>query len=138
MIEGHPVNGVGVRAFRYAYTEFAGQCDAMVNPDLKTRKLTGAAYAHQIVLEVFSETGLIGLIGLMLFYIALVRAWMRASPTAKNTALPFALAALAWLFPINTHTAFYSSQWSQLVWLLLALYCAGLWAGQQRNAKSAT
>ena len=133
MIEAHPVNGVGIRAFRYAYTEFAGQCDAMVNPDLKTRKLTGAAYAHQIVLEVLSEAGLIGLAGLILFYATLVRAWFRAEPDARNIALPFALAALAWLFPLNTHTAFYSSQWSQLVWLLLALYCASLWASQQNE-----
>ena len=126
MIEAHPVNGVGVRAFRYAYTEYAGQCDSMVNPDIKTRKLTGAAYAHQIVLEVLSETGVIGLIGLLIFYAALIRVWLRADAEAKKLAFPFALAALAWLFPFNTHTAFYSSQWSQLIWLLLALYCASL------------
>ena len=46
--------------------------------------------------------------------------------SAKNRALPFAMAALAWLFPFNTHTSFYSTQWSQLIWLLLALYCATL------------
>lgn len=134
MIEAHPVNGVGIRAFRFAYPDYAAPGDRMVNPDKITGKITGAAYAHQIVLEVLSEAGLIGLAGLMLFYTALVRAWFRASPDAKNTALPYALAALAWLFPLNTHTAFYSSQWSQLVWLLLALYCASLWAGHSQRS----
>jgi len=126
MIAAHPVNGVGIRGFRFAYPEYAQPGDIMVNPDQKTGQITGAAYAHQIVLEVLSEAGVIGLIGLALFYAALVRAWQRADGQAKKIALPFALAALAWLFPLNTHTAFYSSQWSQLIWLLLALYCASL------------
>ena len=126
MIEAHPVNGVGVRGFRFAYPEYAQPGDTMVNPDKKTGQITGAAYAHQIVLEVLSEAGIIGLIGLLIFYVALIRAWLRADGYAKKVALPFALAALAWLFPLNTHTAFYSSQWSQLIWLLLALYCASL------------
>ena len=134
MIEAHPINGVGVRAFRYAYPEYAQPGDLMVNPDKQTGQITGAAYAHQIVLEVLSEAGIIGLIGLLIFYAALIRAWLRAETHAKKIALPFALAALAWLFPINTHTAFYSSQWSQLVWLLLALYCASLLRGQARAA----
>ena len=137
MIEAHPINGVGVRAFRYAYPEYALPGDLLVNPDKQTGQITGAAYAHQIVLEVLSEAGIIGLIGLLIFYAALIRAWLRAETNAKNIALPFALAALAWLFPINTHTAFYSSQWSQLVWLLLALYCASLLRGPARAAAAA-
>lgn len=126
MVEAHPINGVGVRAFRYAYPEYAQPGDLLVNPDKQTGQITGAAYAHQIVLEVLSEAGVIGLLGLLIFYVALIPAWIRAETDAKKIALPFALAALAWLFPINTHTAFYSSQWSQLIWLLLALYCASL------------
>ena len=126
MIKAHPVNGVGIRAFRFAYPEYASADDPMVRPDQKTGRITGAAYAHQIVIEVLSEAGLIGLAGLAIFYIALIRVWQRANEYNRNRAFPFALAALAWLFPLNTHTAFYSSQWSQLVWLLLALYCASL------------
>lgn len=126
MIEAHPVNGVGIRGFRFAYPDYAKPGDTMVNPDKITGQITGAAYAHQIILEVLSEAGIIGLIGLLIFYAALIRAWLRAETGAKKIALPFALAALAWLFPLNTHTAFYSSQWSQLIWLLLALYCASL------------
>lgn len=138
MVEAHPVNGVGIRAFRFAYPEYASAGDPMVNPDKITGQITGAAYAHQIVLEVLSEAGFIGLAGLLVFYAALLRAWGRASAADKNRALPFALAALAWLFPLNTHTAFYSSQWSQLIWLLLALYCASLWSGKLLTSPRAT
>ena len=138
MIAAHPVNGVGIRAFRFAYPDYASPGDPMVNPDKTTGKITGAAYAHQIVLEVLSEAGLIGLVGLGVFYVVLIWVWQRAGERDRNRALPFALAALAWLFPLNTHTAFYSSQWSQLVWLLLALYCASLLPGRlPRNPKPA-
>lgn len=137
MIEAHPINGVGIRAFRFAYPDYASPGDPMVNPDKITGKITGAAYAHQIVLEVLTEAGLIGLAGLGVFYFALIRVWQRADERDRNRAFPFALAALAWLFPLNTHTAFYSSQWSQLVWLLLALYCASLLRGQTRAAVNA-
>ncbi len=126
MIEAHPVNGVGIRAFRFAYPEYAAPGDDMVKLDPVTGGITGAAYAHQMMLEVLSEAGVIGLVGLGLFYTALIRAWRRADVNAKNRALPFAMAALAWLFPFNTHTSFYSTQWSQLIWLLLALYCVTL------------
>lgn len=129
MVEAHPVNGVGVRAFRYAYPEFAQPGDPFVqyeNSDGEPVRPAGAFYAHQIVLEVITETGLIGLAGLGLFYGLLVRHWRLASRERRIVALPFAMAALAWLFPFNTHPAFYSSQWSVLVWLAIAMLCATL------------
>ena len=126
MIDAHPINGVGVRAFRYAYPEFAQPGDPFISIDEKSGGATGAFYAHQIVVEVTSETGLIGLVGLTLFYGLLVRHWRLASRERRIVALPFAMAALAWIFPFNTHPSFYSAQWSVLIWLMVALLCATL------------
>ena len=126
MIDAHPINGVGVRAFRYAYPEFAQPGDPFISIDEKSGRATGAFYAHQIVVEVTSETGLIGLVGLTLFYGLLVRHWRLASRERRIVALPFAMAALAWIFPFNTHPSFYSAQWSVLIWLMVALLCATL------------
>ena len=126
MIDAHPVNGVGVRAFRYAYPEFAQADDPFISIDEKSGRQTGAYYAHQIVVEVTSETGLIGLAGLGLFYALLVRTWRQANPERRIQALPFAMAALAWIFPLNTHPSFYSAQWSTLIWLVIAILCATL------------
>jgi len=124
MIAVHPVNGVGVRAFRYAYPQYAGKNDWFVHPDGDE----GALHAHQIVLEVLSETGTIGFI----FWLAGVgfalRAWRRASARARERALAPALALAAMTFPLNTHLAFYSAWWGLLFWWLLALYCAALHA----------
>ena len=122
MAEAHPFNGVGVGGFRYAYVQHANHDDIFV--DAQTG--TGPFYAHQLLVQVGSETGLVGLAGLGLFYVVWLRTWRQSPQEAKTIALPFALSALAWLFPLNTHASFYSAQWSQLIWLLLALYCSSL------------
>jgi len=126
MVEQNPLTGVGVRAFRYAYPEFAQPGDRFVTVDQAAGEQTGAFYAHQMVLEVFCETGMIGLLGLVLFYAFLVRYWRLASREQRLLALPAAVAAAAWIFPFNTHPSFYSAQWSIMVWLVIAILCASL------------
>lgn len=126
MIDAHPLNGVGVRAFRYAYPEFAQPDDPFLSINEASGRPTGAFYSHQIILEVTAETGLIGLAGLGLFYVLLVRSWRLASQEQRIRSLPFAMAALAWIFPFNTHPSFYTAQWSILIWLMIALLCASL------------
>jgi len=126
MVDAHPVNGVGVRAFRYAYPEFAQPGDPFLAVDEKSGRPTGAFYAHQIVLEVMAETGLFGVAGLAVFYGLLVGYWRRASLVRRLLALPFAMGALAWLFPFNTHPSFYTAQWSAMIWLMIAMLCATL------------
>jgi O-antigen ligase len=127
MVHAHPLTGVGVRGFRYAYPHYAAPGDTFVD----TASDTGASHAHQIVLEIASETGIAGL----LFWIAgawiALRAWARADPPARVRARAPALALVAMCFPVNTHLAFYSAWWGLLFWWLLALYCAALGAGEE-------
>ena len=126
MIQAHPVAGVGVRGFRYAYPAFARGGDTFV--DAKTDE--GAAHAHQIVLEVLSETGAIGLAFWLAGALVALRAWRRASAAARERTLAPAMALAAMTFPLNTHLAFYSAWWGLLFWWLLALYCAALYADE--------
>jgi O-antigen ligase len=128
MIAAHPVVGVGVRGFRYAYPEFAQPGDAFVDASGE-----GAAHAHQIALEVVSETGVIGLILWIAGAIGAIGAWRRANANTRERALAPAMALLAMCFPLNTHLAFYSAWWGLLFWWLLALYCAALGAGDDRD-----
>lgn len=110
----HPVNGVGVRAYRYAYPLYAPPGDIFVGADD-----TGAIYAHQVVFEVGSESGLFGLVGLLGFYVLLLAAARRAHADASRFAWPFMVGLLAWWFPFNAHTAIYSAYWSLLLgWIL--------------------
>ena len=97
----------------------------------------GAFHAHNLLLEVLSETGVIGL----LFWIAgatiAIRAWRRASPDARARAFAPGLALVAMTFPLNTYFAFYSAEWGLLFWWLFALYCAALHAGDTPLSESA-
>lgn len=121
MAKTHPFNGVGPRQFRLA---FAG-CD----PAPTERAAWGigpAFHAHQIVLEILSETGAFGLL-LWLAGVALARrAWRYAEHAAREAAYPAMLALAVTVFPLNTHLAFYSSFWGSAMLLLAALYAGSL------------
>lgn len=123
MIAAHPVNGVGVRGFREAYPQHAATDDFWLS-----RGQSGALHAHQIVLEVLSETGFLGL-GLWLMGAALaLRAWRWALPAARARAAVPALALAVTVFPLNTSLAFYSTFWGGVFLLLLALFAGALFA----------
>ena len=122
MAIANPVNGVGVRGFRDAYVTYAAADD----PWLVDADHGAGFHAHQIVLEVLSETGALGLL-LWLGGAALAwRAWRFAPPAARDRARAPALALLATVFPLNTHLAFYSTFWGGLTLLLAALYAGSL------------
>ncbi len=124
MIAAHPVNGVGVRGYRYAYPEHAPSDDRFVFEGERGEQ--GAFHAHQIVLEILSETGALGLL-CWLFAVALgLRALRAASADARLRAWPVSLALLTLLFPLNTHYAVYSSFLSVLLFALLALWLGAL------------
>lgn len=120
----HPVNGVGVRAFRFAYPRFAAADDRWVEPDRRQ----GALHAHHWVLEVFSETGVLGLLCWAAGLGGMWRAWMTATAAARRHAAAPACALAAVLFPFNTHYAVYSAFWSLLLFWLLAMWLGALHA----------
>jgi len=121
MAREHPFNGVGARGFREAFPA----CD----PEPAQPPAWGegpALHAHQLVLEVLSETGGFGLL-LWLAGVALAwRAWRFADDAARDAARPAMLALVATVFPFNTHLAFYSTFWGGLTLLLAALYAGSL------------
>lgn len=121
MVAEHPVNGVGPRGFRQAFPE----CDP--RPGEPPAWGEGPAlHAHQILLEVLSETGVLGLL-LWLSGVAMAwRAWRFAGEAARENARPAMLAIAVTLFPLNTHLAFYSTFWGGLTLLLAALYAGSL------------
>ncbi len=127
MFEAHPINGVGVRAYRYAYPTFAPANDHFVVTDEACGVGEGACHAHQWVLEVLTETGTLGLLcwlaGIVMAWIA----WRRVGAVARARAFPVTLALAVMLFPLNTHLAFYSAWWGLLFAWLLGLWCAALY-----------
>jgi O-antigen ligase len=127
MFAAHPVNGVGVRGFRYAYPAVATPGDHFLTME-KCADGEGACHAHQVVLEVATETGIIGLLAWLGAVILAVRTWWRADVVARHRAFPATLALVVILFPLNTHMAFYSAWWGLLAAWLLSVWCAALFA----------
>ncbi|KAF1014729.1 MAG: hypothetical protein GAK31_02216 [Stenotrophomonas maltophilia] len=122
MIEEHPINGVGARGFRDAYPACVAGQGAAVWGDAP------ALHAHQIVLEILAETGILGLLLWLAAAAQAVRAWRYAPAHARDRARPAMLALAVQVFPLNTHLAFYSAFWGGVTVLLAALYTGSLLA----------
>ncbi|MBG3848750.1 O-antigen ligase [Xanthomonas sp. WHRI 8391] len=121
MIRAHPLNGVGARGFRQAYPA--------CNPAPEQAPAWGggpAFHAHQIVLEILAETGVIGLLLWLAGAAQAWRAWRYSSVAAREQARPAMIALVATVFPLNTHLAFYSSFWGGLSLMLAGLYAGAL------------
>src|SRR6185437_7465752 len=78
------------------------------------RRGEGACHAHQIVLEILTETGGIGLALWLAAVVLAWRTWQRVGAVARERAFPVTLALGVMLFPLNTHLAFYSAWWGLL------------------------
>lgn len=121
MYRDNPVNGVGVRAFPVAYSVYAPTDDDHV---MRSKGGLRATHAHNIVLEVMADTGTIGLLGLLLGFGLLWRAWRDMLPANRQEAFPYALALVLILFPLNSHFAIYGVYTSSLIWVLMGLAAA--------------
>lgn len=125
MGEAHWLNGVGPRGFRYAYADFASETDTWARP-AGAAGGARASHAHQLLLELWSETGVFGLVGYVVLVTLLWASWQRADASARSRALPYAVTLLGMLFPLNTHLAWYSSWHAQLLWLFIGVYLLAL------------
>ncbi len=121
MARTHPFNGVGARGFREAFPA----CDAE-SGTLAAWGTGPALHAHQIVLEVLSETGGFGLLLWLAGAAMARRAWRYADAAARASARPAMLALAVTVFPFNTHLAVYSTFWGGVLLLLAALYAGSL------------
>jgi O-antigen ligase len=125
MAREHPFNGVGARGFRDAFAA----CDPTPG-ELAAWGLGPAFHAHQIVLEILSETGGFGLLLWLAGAAMAWRAWRFSSSAARERARPAMLALAVTVFPLNTHLAFYSTFWGGFTLLLAALYAGSLLASE--------
>lgn len=107
MFKEHPVNGIGIGS---SYRAYATRTYAeRGNQDY-------AYFPHLFALEVMLETGLIGLIGYIIFYFGLL--WILIHQKIQAEWLMVASIAT---MPLNTHVSLYGSYASSLIWLPLLI-----------------
>lgn len=110
IIKNHPINGVGAHAFRKAYPVYAADNDIW-------QKNGGVGmHAHHWVLEILSETGMIGLL-LLSFAIYKLLVFIRANQNS-NLTWPFATAIMAAFLPIVSTYSVFASFWSICLWIV--------------------
>ncbi len=110
----NPINGVGPRGYRDVFTKYADKDNFWLQ---KHRR--GTTHPHMMLAEIASETGLVGLVGLLVFYYYL---FSRISYLMRNKRLeiiPWYICAATAFFPLNSHLAFYGSYWSSFCWWIL-------------------
>ena len=105
------INGVGPRGFRFVYQDYSASDNYFHE--------IGQTHPHQMLLEIAAETGMLGIVGLLLFVFLLYR-FIKVNRLGM-TLFPWYLSIIVVLFPINTHMAFYGSYWSSIFWWLMAL-----------------
>ncbi|AFC84971.1 O-antigen ligase family protein [Frateuria aurantia] len=126
MVAAHPWTGVGVREFRHAYPAYAAADDRFVGIE-RCGPGQGACHPHQWMLEVLTETGLLGALCWLAAVALAWRCWRQRPPPRRGLAFPATVAVVAVWFPGNTHLAFYSAWWGLLSAWLLAVWCASLY-----------
>lgn len=114
--EDNRINGIGARGFRYVFTDFAEDDNYWMQDGR-----SGSTHPHFMLLEVVLETGLIGVLGLVIFFYVLIRRYLSASKEDRACMFPWLLAAIMAYFPLNMHMALYGSYWSSLSWWLLSI-----------------
>jgi O-antigen ligase len=114
IFKSNPINGIGPRGFRHVYKDYASPNDMFaITNDIPSQP-------HIIILEILSETGLVGFLGYIFALYLII--WIMRKSKKQQVIFPFFIAVMVAMFPFNTHMAFYGSIWSSMVWLLIALY----------------
>ena len=106
--------GSGVRTFRIA-------CQKYDNIDSLRKDSRCSTHPHNIYLEILSETGIMGLTLILLFFINFVKSLINQT---NNKSLTIALGALilAIIFPLKPTGAFFSSWYGSILWYLIGYY----------------
>lgn len=125
MIAEHWGVGVGVRGFRDVYPRYAGK-ERAGEEDFFTQYGGTVLHAHQVVLEVWSETGVVGLLMWLAAAFWLIRRWRDAAEAARVRASPATVAVMVTFFPLNTHLAVFSSHWGGFSLMLTGLFVGAL------------
>ncbi len=113
----HWINGVGPRGFRYIVDDYIVTDDEYFISKVARR----STHPHQIVLEVMTETGIIGVIGYLLFFMLILKEAMKLIRVKNYDALPWIFPVIIAVFPINMYKAFYGNYTATLIWVLITL-----------------
>ena len=106
--------GSGIRTFRIV-------CKQYDDIDSLRKDSRCSTHPHNIYLEILSETGIIGIALILLFFFSFLKTFIIKS---NNQSLTIAIGALilAIIFPLKPTGSFFSSWYGSILWYLLGYY----------------
>lgn len=112
------VNGIGPRGFRYVVDDYIEKREGYII----SKHAQSSTHPHQYLLEILTETGIIGIIGYVIFLIILYRqVYIYFRNDQYRYFLPWTFPALIATMPVNMHKAFYSSYISVFICVTVAI-----------------
>lgn len=113
MYISHWFNGIGPRGYRHAYDDYRP-----VKGKYNWEYPNGSTHPHFALLEIATETGFIGIIGIIFAIYFMGKSLKGLSRAEQINAFPWMLGALIAIVP-NIGKAFYSSFWLSLImWMI--------------------
>ncbi|NVK02501.1 MAG: O-antigen ligase family protein [Oceanospirillaceae bacterium] len=128
----HPLTGVGADNFRYAHPMVVDGPSLFISDTQGDAKFPqqGASHAHQFFFDAWAGTGLVGLIGLVAFYMLLAGLTLRTLKHSDASAFGLIVAVWAVVFPFNTHNNFFGSWMNAWMWIWIGLMLSQIAVGR--------
>ena len=124
MWSDHWLNGVGPRGFHHAYNEYNPEKDYFL---LHDGSHGAATTPHLQLLEIATETGVIGLLGYVILAVAFVARLRNLTGDSFRSVYPYALTLVVALFPFTGHLGFYGVLSAGVIWWMV-IVCASAFA----------
>ena len=119
----HWLNGVGPRGFHYAYREYNPDEDYYLSND---GSFGAAKSPHMQLLEIATETGVIGLAGYVGLLLVLSMRLRSLDRKSFGDVWPYALTVIVALFPFSGHLGFYGVFSAGFIWFAIALFSSAI------------
>jgi len=124
----HKINGIGPRGFRHVYADYADADNFFIN-----NGYAGQTHPHLTLLEVLVETGSLGLLGYLIFWLFLIRLSFRLVQENKAHHLPWLMCIMIATLPYNAGSAFYGSYWSSVTWWIILVSACFVFSNHGEN-----
>lgn len=115
MVVDRPLTGVGAGAFARVYERYSTRAD---DPFRSDGAFGRSLHAHNVYVSIAAETGVLGLLGIIVAFVLCLKWYYAASPPRREQAWPYAFGLLIAMFPFSIEYTLYA-QWFFPVPLLL-------------------
>lgn len=129
MSEDHWINGIGPRGFRHIYDNYR-PAEGKYNHDYAH----GSTHPHFALLEIMVETGLIGLVSILILIFFLFRKMNLLADNVKLDVYPWFLGVVIAIVP-NIAKAFYSTFWISIVLCMLFVGIANIKGSYSKTSR---